>query len=270
MPEFNLASELEIERLGRVIAAAEPWSSEYEKDEDTHNAIIKAESKLETALRAYLRTLSEERIDRIINWYQYMTIRGADKPAYEVDVTINDDAMEGEISILMNMVYDPMLEAVAVGAMAGEAIYEIPLGMTSTTDTVQDAARKHVATLVTQINEGTRGKIRSSIKTSISLGEDQKTASARLNKVIKDPKRAQTIARTEAVNSYSLGLETFGIESGATSKTWQSVPGACAICSPLDGQTEPIGEDFPSIGRPGPSAHPNCRCGKRLNYENHA
>lgn len=257
--------DLESERLYAVIRASEPWHKNYEKDADSLAKLIKAESKMDTAMRKYLRGLANERMDKIILWstYHYQSMM-----AFDVTVTIDYDQLGEEVGLLITTLHDPILAAITSGAQAGEAIYSTPLGMTETTSAVMKAAEKKIAKLVTGINTTTRDKIRQSISTSLTLGEDQATASARLIKVINDPYRAGMIARTEAVNSYSTGLHTFGGASGAVGKQWQSVPGACAICEPLDNKTAPIDGSYPGDGGDGPAAHPNCRCGERLIYQN--
>lgn len=267
MHGFNAPADAEIERLGAVILAAEPWSTEYEKDPESHAKLIRLEAKFETSLRQYFREMAEQRINSIVDWWHYTNEA---VKAYDVNVTINDEAISAEEGILLTFVYDPVAEMMATGAQAGEAIYDTSLGFGSSTASIQKAARQYSGKLVSAINATTRDKIRQSIATSLSLGEDQKTAAARVNKIIRDTYRAGMIARTEAVNSYSMGLDAFGVTSGAVSKTWQSIGGACAICAPLNEKTVGISDNFPGIDRPGPTAHPNCRCGKVLNYENHA
>jgi hypothetical protein len=114
-----------------------------------------------------------------------------------------------------------------------------------------------------RISDTTRKDIRESIRTSLSLGEDQNTAAERLRAVIRNPKRAELIAQTEAVNSFQGGLLTFGKSAGAVGKEWQDI-GAIDQC-----------RDYSRLGVVelgylyggkylSPSCHPRDRCGLRL------
>jgi hypothetical protein len=275
--------ELEIESLNNVILAAENWSKQYKKDPDTHAAIIKVESRLETVLRRYFKELSE-RAPSYINWFAYESMRRQIAAAddFNVDVIINDAAFGKEDSIFIQTVFDPVAQAVALGANAGEKIYSVDLGLSETHATVQKTAKKLTAELVGKridadgnivdnpkasyrITDKARADIRQSISTSLSLGEDQATATQRLLKTIKDPKRAGTIARTEAVNGYQRGLLAMGDESGAVGKEWQSVNQDDICGTNARAGIIKIKDNFPS-GHSGPAAHPNCRCGLVLIY----
>jgi len=274
----------EYEKLGAVIRAAEDWSKLYDKDMESKAKLIKAEAKLERSLVVYFKEFSD-RVSNYINWFYYINRRPviqADDLEFDIDVLINDE-IGNEDGILINTMYDPITDAVAAGAQAGEQIYGQPVGLTKTSSTVQNVARNQVAKLVgksvTQdgrfidnpkaeysITNKTRDDIRQSLRTSLGLGEDQAAAVARLRETIKNPRRAEIIARTEAVNAYGGGLLEMGRQSGAVAKEWQAL-NANDICAVNENAGMiPITDEFPS-GHQAPSAHPNCRCGLRLVYE---
>lgn len=85
-------------------------------------------------------------------------------------------------------------------------------------------------------------------------------------------KRAKRIARTEAVDAYSQGLEDswqMAVNEGLIETPWKEwveltdSPRTCKICRGLGGQRVPVGEPFISeiIGEiMRPTAHPHCRC----------
>jgi len=258
------ALEDQIARLGSVVAAAENWAPQYAKDPNGHAKIIKLEGSIEYHMRNYLRALANERVMHYVDWSRY---NGQVVRAYDVNVTILDDQIGQEDGFLLTALHDPLLTGMAIGAQAGEIIYGTPLGITATDTALMEAARNYSAKLVTQITETTRDKIKQSISTSLQLNEDQSTAVARLQQVIRDPKRAGTIARTEAVNSYTQGLLNFGTQSNAVAKEWQALD-AVDDCADLDGQTIAIDDTFANGGDDGPPLHPNCRCGLRLIYSN--
>ena len=71
------------------------------------------------------------------------------------------------------------------------------------------------------------------------------------------------------MNSYQTGLAKYARMTGAVSKSWESLLGACPICKPMDGVTIPIDELFvfpngAEVDRP--SVHPRDRCGVIYNY----
>lgn len=277
--------EHELEHHNRVIKAAEDWSKEYSKDPETHAQIIKVEAKIERILRGYFRELST-RIATYVDWYAYSVRLHQVQAAaddFTVDVIVTDDAIANEDGIVMKLIYDPIASGVAVGAAAGENIYGIPLGLTDTSASIQQVAKEQVANLVGKrvqkdgtivdnpkakyrISEKTRNDIRHSISTSLSLGEDQASATDRLSRTIKNPKRAALIAQNEAVDAYQGGLYQFGIESGAEGKEWQDI-GATDVCR----QYSMLGVvalnfDYNGAGLLKPRAHVGCRCGMRYVY----
>jgi hypothetical protein len=275
--EFK-AVEDEVERLDVMIKAAEDWSHEYRKDPKTHAKLIRLESKLERLMRGYFRDLSE-RAGSYVNWSAYY----GQVKSFQVDVIIEDEDLDGEDDVVLKILYDPIASGVALGAVAGETIYEIPLGMSETSASVQQAAREMIANLVGKridkngiiidnpradyrITDKTRQDIRESIRTSLNLGEDIQSATERLRRTINNPKRAEVIARTETVNAYNKGLSVFANESGAIGKEWQDF-GANDICAVnSNAGVIPLSESFPS-GDSEPAAHPNCRCGMRIVYQ---
>lgn len=277
------AVEIEIELSDAVIKAAEKWSDQYKKDPENFAALIKVESRLETVLRRYFKELSE-RVPNYINWFMYdqrlREVSAADD--FSVDVMISDTQLGLEDGLFITTAFDPIAQAVALGAQAGEKLYSQEIGISKSSALVQRTAKDLVAELVGKridadgnivdnpnaafrVSDKTRKDIRESIATSISLGEDQNAARARLMNTIKDPKRAEMIARTEAVNSYQRGLTTLGNETGAVGKEWQSSNDDDICGTNSKAGIIKITENFPS-GHSEPAAHPNCRCGMVLIY----
>lgn len=276
-------AESEVEKLSNVILAAEDWSDLYREDEQNLAKLIKTESRLETVMRRYFREMSD-RASTFINWYGYVEMLRQVSAADDltVDVIIIDGPLDAEDAIFIQTMFDPIAQAVALGSQAGETLYSVELGLSETSAVVQRTAKEQVAELVGKkvdpdgtiinnpkakykISEKTRADIRQSISTSLSLGEDQATATERLKKTIKNPKRAATIARTETVNAYQRGLLTMGNESGAVGKEWQSVNDT-DICGTNGNQGIIKINDLFASGHSAPAAHPNCRCGLRLVY----
>lgn len=278
------AVEIELELHDNAIKAAEAWSKQYEQDLETHAALIKVETRLETLLRRYFKELAE-RAPNYVNWYMYDTKVRQVQAAFEdltVDIMISDDQLGLEDGMFIQTIFDPVAQAVALGMQTGEKVYSQSLGISKNSAIVQRTAKDLVAELVGKridedgniidnpnasfrITDKTRKDIREAIATSIALGEDQDAARARIMEVIRDPKRAEMIARTEAVNSYQRGLTTLGTETGAVGKEWQSSNADDICATNANAGIIPINDKFPS-GHGEPAAHPNCRCGMVLIY----
>lgn len=272
--------EREAIRLTALITASEDWSTEYKKDPETHAKLIKKQSKWQIELVKMYRELAQKS-HLLVNWGSYNGQLMAD---YNVEVLINDDGFDEFDGEFIKISLDLVADIIAAGAKAGENIYKIPLGIESTDAIIQKLATDRVAALVGKkvlkdgtivdnpraemnITETIRENILQSIKTSLALGEDAKTAMTRMQEIIDNPTRAEMITRTESVNAYQAGLREFADESDAKGKEWQTA-GGCEIC---EGNAAagpiPVSEAFPS-GDMEPVAHPNCRCGIRYLYKN--
>lgn len=257
--------EDEIERLDRVIIASEDWAKRYKKSPEYLAKLIKLEAKFGRVMRKYFKTLATERMDNYINWHSY---HRNSVTAYNIDVTIDDEGLALEYDELYLVMHEPILAGMALGASYGEETYNIDLGLNTFNESILKATDKYTAKLVTNVSNTTRDRIKQSIKTSTSLHEDVETAKARLMAIVGDARRAELIARTETVSSYSKGITVFGEESGATHKYWELSSDPCSLCLENSGAGAVVlfSEDFPS-GDSEPPAHPNCRCGYSLEHD---
>ena len=130
-------------------------------------------------------------------------------------------------------------------------------------DAAADWARRHSSTLVTDILDTTRDKIRRSVAGFVEGGENL----GQLRNRIADTgafslERAQMIATTEVTASYAEGNIAAWNESGVTEgKMWNTANDelVCPICGPLDGTIAPLNGEFEG-GFSAPPAHPRCRC----------
>ncbi|MFC8008947.1 hypothetical protein [Streptomyces cinereoruber] len=254
------------EQLRASILASEDWQQSYRDDPKTFKALVAGEARLETAAAEYLVGLSQ-RAPRYVDWSRLPRPVQADAGPV---LNNSDPVWKEEEKLLTAAVLSIVTELVATGAIAGESLYGIPMGFSTLDEAVLVAARTQVAQLVSNVTATSRDLIRESIQQSIAAGEDLATAQARLMTVINNPVRAELIAHTESVNAYQTGLKNFGKVTGAVSKTWDGLAGACKICGPMIGKTIPI-DDFFQLSNGNevdhPSAHPRCRCGLIYNYE---
>lgn len=258
---FDPVIEREIELQDRVILASEDWAKAYKKNKESFVKLIKLEAKFEKIMRRYFKSLATERLDRYINWQQY---EASKVKAYNFNVTVDiEEIDELEGGELMTAMHEPILQGWELGATTAEKTYNIELGLNRYSDVLLKATDKYVGKLVKNVNDTTVTRIQQSIATSLKLGEDITDAKIRLTKIIGDPKRAELIARTETVRSYSKGVTTFGKTAGYTQKVWEISSDPCEVCAMNQGAVVGIDSDFPSGDSEAP-AHPRCRCGNSL------
>lgn len=298
MSDQTAIIEDELEQLTVLIKAGEAWAATYSKDPETHAKLIKLQAKMERVMRGYLRGL-KQRVHGYVNWTAYSqammqkqmqqkasdSIKAANKVP-QVDINIFDpNSLNPEDDIFSQDIHDPIVTGITIGAQATEKIYNTPLGLGPSSQAILQAAQKRVAMLVGKkvlpdgsvidnpnpdmsITETTRNQIRQSIATSMGLGENSDQAAARVQSIVGDYNRAQTIAATESVNAYSQGMLTAANQGGATEKEWYTAGAKDSLC--LDNESQgpiSINDEFDS-GDDGPPAHPNCNCGMRMIYGN--
>lgn len=281
MADFSIdAVEDELFRSFITIEAAENWSAGYSDTPEIHGKLIRNEAKMEQNIRKFFREQSKNAF-QFVNWGLYQAEVHA---AFDVKVIVNEETVKDFANTFMKIAFTEIVTGTLLGAQAGEQKYKLPLGIASTDAFIQQAARERVAELVGMrllkngqivdnpnkaysITDKLRDDIRSSLTTSIGLGETTQEATDRIAMVINNPTRAATIARTESVNAFGKGLQAFGKQSDAVGKEWQD-NGAQDVCADnADAGPIPIDELFPS-GDSEPAAHPNCRCIMRLIYQN--
>lgn len=296
MPEMTQTEklELELEQLSVLIKASEAWGPDYQKDPETHAKLIKLNASIERKMRDYFRGLKDRVVNQYINWPAYHAEilknqakqAASKKPVPDIDIQIFDPAsMNPEDDLFSQAIHDSVLAGVTIGAQAGQKIYGMDLGLGPASQAIQQAAQTRVAELVGKkvlkdgtvvdnpnpkfsVTDTTVEEIRQAISTSLGMNESMTDAQSRVADIVGDPNRAQTIAATESVNAYNSGMLTFGDQSGATGKEWNTNGATDEIC-PDNADASPLAIDdtFPS-GDDAPPAHPNCNCSMRLLYSN--
>ena len=252
---LSLHEELYVE-----IRAAEDWHDSYKKHPDIFRALVMLEGSLQTAVAEYLKGASN-RADSFVDW----TVLKADSGVPNA----SDEVWDEERRLLTVAVLELVTQMTGLGVEHGSAESAMGEDVDSLWDAVMKAAREQVAQFVRGATDTTRKLIRESVAQSIALGEDRRDATERLMKVIDNPMRAMTIAQTEPVNAFQGGYNLYAKKTGAVSKEWDGLAGACQICSPLIGTTVDIDEKFIlSNGKEidYPAGHPRCRCSLIYNY----
>lgn len=280
--------ESEAVRTTAMILAAESWPKIYSKAPKQHAALIKNQAQMQLILTKFFKSMAAKAND-FVNWdhYNYQVRQASkatlDKLDFNVEAVINDDQLDEFDGLFIQLNLKTVNNLVAAGAQSGEVTYNRPLGIHSTDAIIQNLSTKQVAALVGKtvakdgsfvdnpnaaynITDTVREDIAEGIKTSLALGETSDQATARIADIInQDGYRAERIANTEAVNAYNAGITEFGNQSGAVGMEWEDA-GASDECAdyaamgiiPFDGDWD---------GLDGPPAHPNCRCAKRLVYQ---
>ncbi|MFC7941626.1 hypothetical protein ACFUPZ_00045 [Microbacterium oxydans] len=248
------------ENLQVALLIAEAWHDSYKKDKNSFALLVRLEAALNTSVSEYLHELAD-RAPSVIDW---TVLKASGEPP------ASDAFWDEERKLLTVAVLQILTDITALGVVSGETNYGIPVDLETLEVAIMHAARTQTAELVRGATDTTRKLIREAVAQSIALGEDRFAATDRMMKIIDNPYRAQTIAQTEPVNAYQRGYSLYAKKTGAISKEWDGLVGACKVCSPLIGTTVGIDEMFVLANGnevEHPSGHPRCRCSVIYNYE---
>lgn len=259
--------------VAHAVAGSKDWAPSFTKDKEQFKKLLEAQARLDRKLQAYFRDLAGSRVLAWVDWVKYKqalaTVQAAAKPNFNAIVKLSEDQVKEEVNIVTKVVFEEIRSAVTAGALSQITDSKIPVDNLSVL--VDRVARDRAADLATQMTEKTVDRVRSSIETSLKLGEDTDTTTERLSKFIKDPAKAEQVAKTESGNAWRRGVIETGKQTGATTKTWQVEGDPCPICKSMSGQTVGINEDFVDMngetysGEDG--AHPNDRCNLVIGYK---
>lgn len=285
--------EREAVRLTAMLSATENWSPYYAQTPDQHAALVTHEAQLQLVLTKFFKALQIQATN-FVNPYQYnfqlqqhRTSLGKEKLDYDVSVVINDQTIEQNNGTFIKVTLQTVNRLITDGIAASEILYKIPFGVPTTSALIQNLSTEEVAKLVGKkvnyaddgtidsivdnpraeynIMETVRNDIANSVKTSLNLGETTDEAIERVKQVINPVERAELIAQTESVNAYQAGVTQFGKKTGAAGKEWLTA-GATDVCAQY-AELGPVPFDYEYGGSlQGPTAHPRCRCARRLIY----
>jgi 2'-5' RNA ligase len=132
-------------------------------------------------------------------------------------------------------------------------------------------AKKYAAQEVTNITESTRKKIKDVVVKALKGEEGPRELYKSILESIGNKDRAQAISRFELMQASNEGQRQGwsqavdkGLLNGDEKRVWIATEGACSLCEGLDGQTAPLGEEYPNDGGDGPPLHVGCRCTEGL------
>lgn len=131
-------------------------------------------------------------------------------------------------------------------------------------------AQDHAGSLITDITETTREKIRDLVADGLAEGASVDDLADEIFDLLGDEDRADLIARTESMSAANEGQRQAwaqavddGYLTGDEQRVWIATEGACPECEALDGETADLDGEYPD-GSDGPPLHPNCRCTEGL------
>jgi SPP1 gp7 family putative phage head morphogenesis protein len=260
MPSKNsLNNLLAVEdNLHRVYLAkqkgGEEFHPDYKKNPEIFRLLLRSDLALEREMKKYFTGLTD-RVHDYINLKAYHTDR---LQASVLDWIIAD--WQPEKLLIKVILTKALAEAIKAGGLFTEEEINIDTGWSGTSNELASKfMQKYTVKLAGSLTSTTIDRVKESLKTSFGLGEDQNEATARLSKVIDDPRRAATIAHTEAVRAFTGGRLAVAAQVGADRKQWDATLNACPICQPLDGKVVKLDKLFAGDYY-APPAHPNCRC----------
>jgi hypothetical protein len=114
------------------------------------------------------------------------------------------------------------------------------------------------------VSETSVTEIGDQLAASVAAGENTAQATARIDGVLHDEKRAEVVARTEIARAMEGAMLAMAKATGGMDKEWLDAPGACPVCVANAAQGAiPLTRPFNS-GDQHPPAHPRCRCATAL------
>ncbi len=247
-------AEDKLHKIYVATVSGEPFHDGYKKYPKLFNKLVRSDLALERELKKYFGSLAKSRLNDYINWRQYHV----DLLHASVKDWITAD-WSPERLLLKVILTKTLTDAIEAGGNMTELDTKIDIGWSANMPSAADFMRGYALKLAGSLTDTTIDRVKESLATSFGLGENQDAAVARLLEVIDDPKRAATIAHTEAVRAFTGGRLGVGAEIGADRKQWDATFGACEICDSLDGEVVGLDEAF-STGDEAPPEHPNCRC----------
>ena len=249
--------------LRAYLLAQEDWHPGYRTDPRAFRMLVRAEARMQSNVREYLRGVPG-RLGKLIDWGEVYKRMAARKP--DVTVTVSGDAWTTEADLLTVALLDPISDAMAAGTMVAEANVGVETGMGTGNATILRAAREHTAQLVRGLNDTTRSQVSQAVRNGLAQHETIQQITERVAETVDSPRRAETIARTEAVRAATKGQLLLADQIGAQFKVWEDgQPGECPVCLSVKPKRIPVGDTF-SIGEDGPPAHVRCRCGMSLDF----
>lgn len=246
---------------------AEDFAPLYKKYPKLFKQIIKSEIATDKGMRKYFRGLAERALNSL-DWNEYERRRASATPGAIYKAGILDYLVkafwENETLVLKIALTGTLMDALEAGGLYTEEDLGVDVEWSRNGHEAIDFLNKHTASLAKGLTDTAKDRIYSVLREGIENHEDRDHTSARINEVVKDPKRATTIAQTESVRAFSSGRMEVAKQIGADRKRWRTA-GATDFCLTFEGMGvvpltyRYLTEQGGKVDKP--PGHPNCRCG---------
>lgn len=163
---------------------------------------------------------------------------------------------------LLEEVVGAQEDAAKRGVRAAGVVLDMALAWDLVQEEVLQWAREYSGALITKVTDDVREKVREIVVDGLVNGDPWNEVQKRIMEKGFPEYRAEMIARTEVIRAFTQGAVAGYKASGVVvGLRWlDGQPGACRLCSALDGKVVKIGEGFYAGGDGLPPRHPNCRC----------
>lgn len=250
-----------------VLRGAEDYAPLYRKYSKLFKQLVKSEIATDKGLRKYFRGLAERAIE-LMDWNEYEQRIASATPGAVYKAGILDYLVkafwENETLVLKIALTGTLMDALEAGGLYTEEDLGVDVEWSRNGHEAIDFLNKYSASLAKGLTEVSQKRIYSVIKEGLENHEDREQVSARINDVVKDPRRATTIAQTESVRAFSEGRMHVAKQIGADRKRWRTA-GATDFCLTFEGlgvvplTYRYLTEQGGKVDKP--PGHPNCRCG---------
>jgi hypothetical protein len=149
--------------------------------------------------------------------------------------------------------------------------YDIARAFDAANEDAAAWAEEHAGALLDDLEATTISDIAQAVAESMRGELSTREAYAQIAAAVGDDARAQTIARTEAMDAANEGQRQSwaeAVDAGLLPKdarrVWIAAEGPCPECEDLDGEAADMDGEYPAGGGDGPPLHPNCRCTEGL------
>jgi len=267
---FDNLSESELRLLAHEtdftlykIVGAEDFTARYKKYPEIFDKFIKYERKLKRNIKDFFDHLSKE-----LPFYVKHTLTAQEEDEEDENTylyTYNWDKEEQSLGIKL---YDSLWPIVLLGLASLAKENKYPYHPPVDSSKIIRDLQKYSSKLSSDLTDTTKSMIIEQVKASIKLGETSTDLLKRLSTMVDSEARAEMIARSESVRMYAQGRYNMAQQLDLPYKIWETAPGACIICSPLNGVTVKRDDEFADGIFDAGDPHPNCRCS--VHYVNDA
>jgi hypothetical protein len=247
------AVELKVANTFAASVSGEQFHKGYKKYPKLFTLLTRSDMATERELKKYFKGLTT-RVHDYINWQKYSVQLMQASPLDWITADWSPERL-----LLKVLLTKTLTDALEAGGNYTELDTNIDIGWNINDATASKFMTNYTLKLAGGLTDTTIDRVKASLANSFSQGFNNSQATEALLNVIDDPKRAATIAHTEAVRAFTQGRLAVAEQIGADRKRWDATGGACEICAPLDGTVVGLDDEFEgSIDEP--PAHPNCRC----------